>query len=263
MTGTKPSDPADLALDIVRHPRARRTKLSFDPVTGRARLTLPPRASLDRAVAWARGQRAWLAAQQARAPDARPFAPGATIPVAGEPLTIDWRADAPRTVRRDGDRLVLGGPPESVPRRIEAWLKRHALTLLEEDTAFYAARAGVTVSHVAVGDPRGRWGSCAHDGAIRYSWRLVLAPPEVRRATAAHEVAHRVHMNHSPAFHALVARLYGSDPTRTAAGSPPTARGFTGTGARPPPRPEAARGAPAAEASRAPAGATRDRWRDR
>jgi hypothetical protein len=42
---------------------------------------------------------------------------------------------------------------------------------------------------------------------------LALAPAAVRRATAAHEVAHRIHMDHSPAFHALVEQLYGSDPT--------------------------------------------------
>ncbi|MBR7518504.1 DUF45 domain-containing protein, partial [Mycobacterium tuberculosis] len=83
-----------------------------------------------------------------------------------------------------------------VPRRVEAWLRREALRLLSADTADYAARAGVTVARVAVGDPRGRWGSCAASGAIRYSWRLALAPAAVRRATAAHEVAHRLHMNH-------------------------------------------------------------------
>ena len=37
--------------------------------------------------------------------------------------------------------------------------------------------------------------------------------PTVRRATVAHEVAHRVHMNHGPAFHALVADLLEDDPT--------------------------------------------------
>jgi predicted metal-dependent hydrolase len=66
---------------------------------------------------------------------------------------------------------------------------------------------------VAVGDPKGRWGSCAASGVIRYSWRLILAPPEVRRATVAHEVAHRVHMNHSAAFHAVVRELYGREPS--------------------------------------------------
>ncbi len=198
---------------MVRNPRARRTRLSFDPVSGQARLTLPPRASLAKALAWARAQSEWIAQQRERLPGARPFVSGAALPVDGQVLTIEWRADALRTPAIDRDRLVLGGPVESVSRRVELWLRRRALTLLEQDTAFYAARAGVTVSGVTIGDPRGRWGSCAHHGAIRYSWRLVLAPPAVRRATAAHEVAHRVHMNHAPAFHALVAELYGRDPS--------------------------------------------------
>lgn len=197
---------------VVRHPRARRTRLSFDPVTGRAKLTIPPRASATKALAWARAQEAWIAHQRSRLPGPRPFLPGAILPVDGQEVTITWRADAARLPVIDGDLLLVGGPVDMVPRRVEAWLRRLALALLEADTAFYAARSGVLVTGVAIGDARGRWGSCAHHGAIRYSWRLVLAPPAVRRATAAHEVAHRVHMNHSPAFHALVAELYGRDP---------------------------------------------------
>ena len=112
---------------------------------------------------------------------------------------------------RDDD-LVCGGPIDQFPVRIERWLKREALRLLTEDTAYYAAKAGVTVAKVAIGDPKARWGSCSGDGTIRYSWRLLLAPGFVRRATVAHEVAHRVHMHHGPAFHALVADLFEGDP---------------------------------------------------
>ena len=113
---------------------------------------------------------------------------------------------------REGAILSLSGPVETIPRRVEAWLKRTALGLLEQETAEYAAKAGVSVTQVAIGDARGRWGSCASSGVIRYSWRLLLAPGFVRRATVAHEVAHRVHMHHGPAFHALAAELLGSDP---------------------------------------------------
>ena len=186
-------------------------RLSLDPTTGRARLVVPKRAALKGALAWAEGKREWLAAQRAALPRAMPLVPGATVTVDDVLLTIVWR-EGPRAVVREGDARLLGGPVETVPRRVEAWLKRTALDLLGEDTRHYAALAGVTVQRVAVGDPRGRWGSCASSGAIRYSWRLVLAPSWVRHATAAHEVAHRVHMNHAPAFHALVTELYGSDP---------------------------------------------------
>jgi predicted metal-dependent hydrolase len=199
-------------IEVVRHPRARRAKLSVDPATGRARLPLPPRASAKAALRWAETQQAWIASQRARLPQARPFAAGASFPFGDGALTIDWRADAPRRVERDADRLVCGGPADGIARRITTWLRGEALHMLSEETAFYADRAGVAVARVSLGDPRGRWGSCSATGAIRYSWRLILAPVFVRRATVAHEVAHRIHMHHGPAFHALVAELYGEDP---------------------------------------------------
>lgn len=199
-------------IEIVRHPRARRAKLSIDPASGRARLVLPPRAPLKSALAWAESKAGWLAEQRAALPSPRPFADGATICVADEELRIVWTPGVRRTVLRDGTTLNVSGPIETLPRRVEAWLRRAALDLLSRETGEFVAKAGVTVAKVAIGDPTGRWGSCASSGTIRYSWRLILAPGWVRRATVAHEVAHRVHMNHGPDFHALVAALLGSDP---------------------------------------------------
>jgi predicted metal-dependent hydrolase len=182
-------------LEIVRHPTARRIRLTLDPASGRAKLVVPRRAALKPALAWAQGKADWLAEQRAQLPQPQPYAPGLTLTVADEVLTLAWTPGASRRVDHTPGLLSLSGPAETLPRRV------------------YAARAGVTVSRVAIGDAKGRWGSCASSGIIRYSWRLILAPGWVRRATVAHEVAHRVHMNHSAAFHALVAELYGADPT--------------------------------------------------
>lgn len=204
---------SDDPFDVVRHPRARRARLTFDPASGRARLVLPVRAALKPALAWARGKTDWIDEQRAALPLPLPFAPGAVIEVADERLELCWRRGSRRVLLREGDRLVAEGPPETLPRRVEAWLKRASLDLLARETAEFAAAAGVSVAQVKIGDPRGRWGSCSGGGVIRYSWRLLLAPGWVRRATVAHEVAHRVHMNHGPAFHALVRALLGTDPT--------------------------------------------------
>jgi predicted metal-dependent hydrolase len=199
-------------LDVVRHARARRMRLSVDPASGRVRLTIPPRASLKQAMAWANDHRGWIDAQRSKLPEGRPFAPGAVIPIEGEDVVIDWSPERSRTVALTDGGLVCGGPLEGLSRRIETWLKRRALAVLTEETAEFAAKAGVTVSRVAVADPKGRWGSCASTGAIRYSWRLICAPSYVRRSTVAHEVAHRLHMDHSPAFHAAYRQLLGADP---------------------------------------------------
>jgi predicted metal-dependent hydrolase len=55
-------------------------------------------------------------------------------------------------------------------------------------------------------DQSTRWGSCSSARTLNFNWRLVLAPDFVLDYVAAHEVAHIVEMNHSPAFWRTVAR---------------------------------------------------------
>jgi len=193
-------------------PRARRMRLSVDPRTRSVLLTVPRRVSRRRALAWASGHRAWIEAALADIPPPLAFAPGASVPLQGEPHLIDWDAARPRRIERAEGRLIAGGPLDGLERRILRWLKAEALALLERETAEFAAKAGVAVTRIGVGDPVSRWGSCSATGAIRYSWRLILAPDFVRRATVAHEVAHRVHLNHGPDFHFFLADLLGADP---------------------------------------------------
>jgi predicted metal-dependent hydrolase len=198
---------------VVRHAAARRMRLGVDPRNGRIRLTLPRRASLPAALEWAAGQRGWIEIQLAKLATPQPIVPGMVVNLAGEALVLDWKVSRPRTIRKVGGALVAGGPLDGLPARLLRFLKRHALDVLASETAETARKSQISVARVGIGDAGTRWGSCSANGDIRYSWRLILAPTDVRRATVAHEVAHRVHMNHGPAFHALVKELYGADPS--------------------------------------------------
>ena len=191
--------------------RARRLKLRLDPHRRRLVLTCPPRTSRRAALAWAARQRDWAAGEIARIPAGEPFEPGAAIPFDGGELRLVWDPAAPRKAVLSNSELTCGGPRESFDLRVHRCLRLHALRLLTSDTEAAAAIAGVTVAGVSVGDAETRWGSCSSAGTIRYNWRLAMAPPSVRRWVVAHEVAHRVHMNHGVAFKRLEQRIYGGD----------------------------------------------------
>jgi predicted metal-dependent hydrolase len=200
------------ALTIVRVPRIRTMRLSIDPRDACVRLALPPRSSLRQATDWAQDKRAWIESELAKLPVPKPIVPGMMFLMAGDPVVLDWDAGFPRSPRSLPGIIRVGGPRDQLALRVLRFLKREALMLLENETRTLAAAHDIAVAKIGIGDARSRWGSCASSGDIRYSWRLILAPAFVRRATVAHEVAHRVHMNHSAAFHALAATLYGSDP---------------------------------------------------
>jgi predicted metal-dependent hydrolase len=198
-----------VAIEVRPVRNARRLRLRFDEASGTLRLTCPWRTSRKAALSWALDQRAWIEAQLARAEPGEPFEPGTTIPIVGEETRLVWDPAAPRTPLLAGGELRCGGPRAGFARRVELFLKRRALQVMSGEIADYAGAAGAIARSVSVGDAGTRWGSCSSNGRIRLSWRLILAPPAVRRFVVAHEVAHLVHLDHSASFKALEARLYG------------------------------------------------------
>ncbi len=197
-----------VTLVAARHPAARGVRLRADPAAGVLRLTLPPRGGTREALRLVDGHRGWIAEQVARWPQPLPFVPGAVIPFDGGSLILDWSPGHGRSAHRDGDRLMLGGPIETLAPRTLRWLRATALVDLTAATHRIAARVDRPVTKVSGGDPRGRWGSCVSRlGRINYSWRLILTPDWVRASVVAHEVAHLVHADHGRGFHTLLVEL--------------------------------------------------------
>ncbi len=189
---------------------AKRLRLRFDESAGVLKLTCPLRTGRRTALAWALDQREWIEAQVRTSLPPTPFDPGRVIPLEGAEVRLEWAEGAARTPVLEGGVLRCGGPLSSFDKRIEAYLKRRALHVMSAEVREYATAAGAGVASVSIGDAEGRWGSCSSQGRIRLSWRLILAPRNVRRYVVAHEVAHLVHLNHGPEFKAMEARLFGT-----------------------------------------------------
>ena len=196
-----------IPLTVRRNRAARRISLRIDVPRRGAVLTLPARAGLSAGLDFVAEKAIWLRNAYARLPAPVPFADGAVIPLRGRPHRIAHRPLAKGGVWQEQDTLVVAGAAEHLPRRLGDWLKREAQSLLEAKTREKAAEAGRAVGRVSVRDTRSRWGSCARDGRVHYSWRLIFAPDFVLDYVVAHEVAHLVYMSHGPRFRAVVDRL--------------------------------------------------------
>ena len=199
--------PADRSIRIRVDRRARRLAIRVDPRTRAVKLTVPPHARADTVLGFVRAHTGWVAQRLAELGETVPFAPGRVLPILGQPVTIEAVAGA--GVRRVGDRLHVGGHPDFLARRVDDWLKAEARRVLGDRTAAAAARLGTRATAVAVRDTISRWGSCAANGRIGYSWRLILAPSWVVDYVVAHEAAHLVELNHSRRFWRLVEDLVG------------------------------------------------------
>jgi predicted metal-dependent hydrolase len=210
-----PDLPLPVLLCAIR--QARRMRLRFDERQRVLKVTHPRSVRASAALAWAASQKEWVEEQLERALPAEPFVPGAIIPLDGSEVELAWSEHWPRLPRFADGRLACGGPETGFSRRIEQFLRQFALETLSRETGEAAAKAGLQVISVTIGDARTRWGSCNSTGRIRYSWRLILAEPEARQFVVAHEVAHLRHLDHGPEFKALERALFGGDTARAQA----------------------------------------------
>lgn len=81
-----------------------------------------------------------------------------------------------------------------------------ALCVIPERVSYFAGRMGVSYGRITIREQKTRWGSCSSKGNLNFNWKLVLVPLELLDYVVVHELAHRIEMNHSPQFWAVVER---------------------------------------------------------
>lgn len=186
---------------VVQHRINRRLKHAYLKVEQDGTVVLKSngsdRKSLERFI---RAKRSWIEKQQMQAAVHPTMEPGKTILLFGECVDIGSVG-----ITIDG---VSGAMP--VQRHYDRFYREHAQRYLETKTLEFALKMGVDFREIRLRKMKRRWGSCSHDGVITFNTLLMQLPECMIDYTVVHELAHRVHFNHSSDFHALVA-LYVPD----------------------------------------------------
>ena len=214
----KPDGPGSLLIDgrevSVRYranAQARRIIMRMEKNGQGIVLTVPPGTSAQAAHEFARTQAAWIW-QRLVPEDQQQLSEtlvGRSITIRDTEHVIELASGRGAPVHlRDlpSPQLVVRGDASHMRRRITDFLKREARHDLEKASRGYAQAMQVEFSRISVRDTTTRWGSCSSTGTLSYSWRLIMAPPNVLDYVCAHEVAHIEQMNHGPEFWKLVYR---------------------------------------------------------
>lgn len=202
-----------VCVSVRRHPQARRLTLRVRSATRDVTVTAPPHVSLAAAGDFVRRHREWIRVRLGRLPEVVSFEQGALVPLRGEPHRILHQSATRGTVWTGldavgGPALYVAGEIPHVARRVLDHLKREARRDITTAVRRHAAALGVEIGRITLRDTSSRWGSCSAQGDLSFSWRLIMAPPFVLDYLCAHEVAHRLELNHGPRFWAHVERLF-------------------------------------------------------
>ena len=155
----------------------------------------------------------WIREKQAQAqasppPPKKHYVDGETFLFLGKayPLTIVARQRSALTFSGDKFHLANSNLPKARQVFIR-WYKAQALRIISERVAFHAEKNKFTCRKIRISSARTRWGSCSTNGTLSFTWRLVLALPEVIDYVVVHELAHTQIRNHSPNFWHRVAEI--------------------------------------------------------
>ena len=119
----------------------------------------------------------------------------------------DWIVKQYIKVKKQQEKRPVSNLSQTQRDALEKRYREAARSYFPERVQYYAGILHVTYGNITIRDQKTRWGSCSSRGNLNFNWRLMLAPPRVLDYVVVHELCHRKHMDHSPAFWQEVGNL--------------------------------------------------------
>ena len=158
---------------------------------------------------FAESKRKWIEKIFDNAPTKEKIKPGMTIEFLGHDVQLlhDVNMRGNCYLDESKTKICIGGGADMFERRARDFIKKELLN--EIKNIIKTTPRPYWPTRITLRDTTSRWGSCAANGHMSFSWRLAFAPYDVMRYVVMHELSHRKYMDHSPDFWANVSMLYG------------------------------------------------------
>jgi predicted metal-dependent hydrolase len=167
----------------------------------------PVSTSDERIAATVRARSKWIFRAQARWAELNPqqaqreFVSGETVYFLGQPHRLDFRPDARRGLKQQGDIFVMHvNDRDRAEELLKAYYRTEGLTRLPILVRQHAASMALAPGPVRVLELGHRWGSCSPKGALNFHWKALAVPLEVLHYLVVHELAHLAQRDHSLQF---------------------------------------------------------------
>ena len=192
---------------LVRNATSRHVRMTLTP--DGLRVSVPARLADDEVLRAVASRERWLLRHRDLLAPAAPdrLEDGMALPFLDGEITLCVQPGRRSAVafRPDEGRVdVRSAGTDDVRALVERGYRAAAREWFAWACSHHGGLIGARPVSIAIRDPRTRWGSCSPRGAVAFSWRLLMAPARVAEYVVVHELAHLVHLNHSPAFWNLV-----------------------------------------------------------
>lgn len=196
--------------------RSKRRSISIEIAPGGKVLVRAPlfatdgmiRSVMEKRAEWIRTTRARMM-KLAPAPQARRFASGEQHYFLGKQYPLNVVSKSSSSLKFDektGFTLSAADRSEALELFI-AWYRKQTRTFVSSLINDYIKRYHFQVNDLRITSARTRWGSCSGKNTISFTYRLIMAPPEVVEYVVVHELVHTQIKNHSAQFWAAVAAI--------------------------------------------------------
>jgi predicted metal-dependent hydrolase len=194
-----------ISIDKLIHSRRKTISLTI-LLDGKLTVRAPLRMSEVQILDFVRTHEEWIRKNQARiksypSPPIKHFIDGELFFYLGVeyPLAVVSHQRPALILSNSGFKLAYSNLPKA-RQTFNNWYKTQARIVISKQVVLLARQNRFTLTKISISSARTRWGSCSTNGTLSFTWRLVMAPPEIVDYVVLHELVHTQIKNHSKSF---------------------------------------------------------------